>query len=175
MSLFDGSLWPWTRYLASPGLWVPLGQGRWVSQRKIPSPIFVASWSPWCWVLVGCSSWVHWKTIFKFVRVRNVRRRIIKRWLRSALCGRGIILCERGVCHSGGGSGFVAQLCLTLVTPWTVVRQAPLSMWFSRQEYWSGLPFPSPGDVPDPGIEPMSPRFFTTEPPGKPTCQSGES
>ena len=42
------------------------------------------------------------------------------------------------------------------VTPWTVVHQAPLSMEFSRQEYWSGLPFPSPGDLPDPGIEPRS-------------------
>ena len=42
------------------------------------------------------------------------------------------------------------------VTPWTVARQAPLSMESSRQEYWSGLPFPSPGDLPDPGIEPVS-------------------
>ena len=42
-------------------------------------------------------------------------------------------------------------------TPWTVAHQAPLSMGFSRQEYWSGLPFPSPGDLPDPGIEPRSP------------------
>ena len=42
------------------------------------------------------------------------------------------------------------------VTPWTIVHQAPLSMEFSRQEYWSGLPFPSPGDLPDPGIEPRS-------------------
>ena len=48
------------------------------------------------------------------------------------------------------------QLCL-LVTPWTVAHQAPLSMGFSRQEYWSGLPDPPlPGDLPDPGIEPMS-------------------
>ena len=53
-------------------------------------------------------------------------------------------------------------------TPWTVARQAPLSMGFSRQEYWSGLPFPSPGDLPDPGIKPVSlaspvlaGRFFT--------------
>ena len=44
-----------------------------------------------------------------------------------------------------------------LVTPWTVARQAPLSMGFSRQEYRSGLPFPSPGDLPDPGVEPKSP------------------
>ena len=43
------------------------------------------------------------------------------------------------------------------VTPWTVAYQAPLSMGFSRQEYWSGLPFPSPGDLPNPGIEPGSP------------------
>ena len=44
-------------------------------------------------------------------------------------------------------------------TPWTVAHQAPLSMGFSRQEYWSGLPFPSPGDLPDPGIEPRSPAL----------------
>ena len=56
-------------------------------------------------------------------------------------------------------------------TPWTVAYQAPLSMRFSRQEYWSGLPFPSPGDLPDPGIEPGSPTLQTdalpSEPPGK--------
>ena len=44
-------------------------------------------------------------------------------------------------------------------TPWTVVYQAPLSMGFSRREYWSGLPFPSPGDLPNPGIEPRSPTL----------------
>ena len=55
-----------------------------------------------------------------------------------------------------GGGGVVAKLCPTLVTSWTVACQAPLSMGFSRQEYWSGLPFPSPGDLPDPGIEPRS-------------------
>ena len=61
------------------------------------------------------------------------------------------------------------------VTPWTVVGQAPLSIRFSRQEYWSGLPFPPPGALPDPGTKPVSPAFpalidwfFTTEPPGKP-------
>ena len=43
------------------------------------------------------------------------------------------------------------------VTPWTVAHQAPLSMGFSRQEHWSGLPFPPPGDLPDPGIQPTSP------------------
>ena len=55
-------------------------------------------------------------------------------------------------------------------TPWTVAHQAPPSMEFSRQEYWSGLPFPSPGDLPDPGIEPGSPTLradtLPSEPPG---------
>ena len=54
---------------------------------------------------------------------------------------------------------------------WTVAYQAPPSMGFSRQEYWSGLPFPSPGDLPDPGIEPRSPALqadaLISEPPGK--------
>ena len=58
------------------------------------------------------------------------------------------------------------------VTPWTVAYQAPPSMGFSRQECWSGLPFPSPGDLPDPGIEPGSPALradaLPSEPPGKP-------
>ena len=57
-------------------------------------------------------------------------------------------------------------------TPWTVAYQAPLSMGFSRQECWSGLPFPSPGDLPNPGIEPGSPALradtLPSEPPGKP-------
>ena len=49
--------------------------------------------------------------------------------------------------QSGGGGALVAKTCLTLGTPWTVAHQAPLSMGFSRQEYWSGLPFLSPGDL----------------------------
>ena len=57
-------------------------------------------------------------------------------------------------------------------TPWTVAYQVPPSMGFSRQEYWSGLPFPSPGDLPDPGIESGSPSLqadaLTSEPPGMP-------
>ena len=55
--------------------------------------------------------------------------------------------------------GLVAKLCLTLAIPWIVACQAPLSMGCSRQEYWSGLPFPSAGDLPDPGIEPTSPAL----------------
>ena len=58
-----------------------------------------------------------------------------------------------------GGGGLVAKSCLTVGTPWTVARQAPLSMGISRQECWSGLPFPSPEDLPDPEIEPGSPAL----------------
>ena len=50
----------------------------------------------------------------------------------------------------------VTQSCLTLYNPWNVAHQAPLSMEFSRQEYKSGLPFPNPGDLPNPGMEPVS-------------------
>ena len=61
------------------------------------------------------------------------------------------------------------------MTPWTVAHQAPPSMEFSRQRYWSGLPFPSPGDLPNPGIELGSPALqadaLPTEPPGNPSFQ----
>ena len=67
------------------------------------------------------------------------------------------------------------QSCPTLATPWTVARWAPPSVGFWRQEYWTGLSFPPPGDLPNPEIEPGSPAsprlagsFFTTEPLGKP-------
>ena len=60
---------------------------------------------------------------------------------------------------------------ISLVTPWTVAHQGPLSMGFSRQEYWTGLPFLPPGDLPNPGIKLTSPAlaggFFTAEPLGK--------
>ena len=53
----------------------------------------------------------------------------------------------------------VTQSGPTLATPWTVAHEAPLSIGFSRQEYWSGLPFPSPGNLPNPGIESRSPAL----------------
>ena len=67
----------------------------------------------------------------------------------------------------------VAQSCLSFTTPWTIIHQAPLSMGFPRQEYWSVLPFPSPGDVLHPGmdqarISSIAGGFFTSEPPRKP-------
>ena len=86
-----------------------------------------------------------------------------------------------GVSHSPL-VGFTNHLCVLscgcvqlFANPWTVAHQAPLSMEFSRQEYWRGLPCPPPGGLPNPGIEPTSlespalaGRFFTTAPPGKP-------
>ena len=56
----------------------------------------------------------------------------------------------------------VTKACLTLVIPWPVAYQAPLSLGFPRQEYWRGLPFPSPRDLPDPGIKPSAPAMSPT-------------
>ena len=87
---------------------------------------------------------------------------------------------ENSLCHEDGRKRPCASCCWvtrSYPTPGTVARQAPLSMEFSRQEHWSGLPFLTPGNLPDPEIELMSPvspalagRFFTTLPPGKPNC-----
>ena len=60
---------------------------------------------------------------------------------------------------SGGDCSLVTKSCLTLATPWTVALQGPLSVEFSRQEYWSELPFPSPGDLPNPRTESRSPAL----------------
>ena len=87
---------------------------------------------------------------------------------RHLLLGRKAITNRGG----GGGGGLVVKSCPTLATPWTIALQAPLSMGFSRQEYWSGLSFPSPRDLPNPGIKPRSPSLqadsLPTELQGKP-------
>ena len=79
------------------------------------------------------------------------------------------VLCSAG----GGGGSSLTQSCPTLVTPWTGVLQAPLSIGFPRHEYWSRLPFPSPGGLRDPTIKPPSPALqsdsLLTEPPGRPS------
>ena len=76
-------------------------------------------------------------------------------------------VCKRG----SGGGGSVAKSCPILANPWTIAHQAPLSMRFSRQEYWSGLPFPTQWNLLNPGIELTCPAltggFFNTEPLGK--------
>ena len=91
----------------------------------------------------------------------------------------GLLRCRQilyHLCSGPGGSGLVAKLCLTLVTPWTVTCQTLLSMGFSRQEYWSGLSFPPPGDLPNMGIRSGSSAlkagFLPTELQGK-LCIAG--
>ena len=78
--------------------------------------------------------------------------------------------------HGCLGKMQILSCVLLIATPGTVAHQAPLSMGFPRQECWSGLPFPSLGDLPDSGIKLVSPalvaRFFTTEPPRKPDAAS---
>ena len=66
---------------------------------------------------------------------------------------------DQAEAFDSGGGGLVARSCPTLMTPCTVAHQVPQSMGFSRQEYWSGLPFPPPGALPDPGIKPGSPAL----------------
>ena len=61
--------------------------------------------------------------------------------------------------NQGLDGGLVTKLCLTLATPWTVACQGPLSMGFSRQEYWSGMSFPSPQDLSHPEVRPWSPAL----------------
>ena len=98
-------------------------------------------------------------------------------WLFSVLC------CHKP--HSFDHSCMCVCVCVCkllsrsqlFVTPWVITCQVPLSMGFSRQEHWSGLPFPSPGDLPNPGIKPGSPTLqvdsLPAEPPGKPKeCQT---
>ena len=79
----------------------------------------------------------------------------------------------------GGGCDLVSKLCPTLVAPGTAACQFPLPVRFCRQEFWSGLPFPSLGYLPDPGIKPMSPalqaHFSSTELRGKPRCNGYQS
>ena len=82
---------------------------------------------------------------------------ISRRWLNSVRCVAG---------------GWVAKLCPTLVTPRIGARQAPLSMGFSRQQYWSGSPFPSPGDLPNSGTEPGSPALQADSLPTELRCSS---
>ena len=74
--------------------------------------------------------------------------------LRLSFCTWEMGIASKYSFHSSdsGGGGSVDKLCPTLAAPWTVAHQAPLSMGFSRQEYWSGLPCPSPKDLPDPGL-----------------------
>ena len=101
-------------------------------------------------------------------------------WSRERLLARPcketrLLMPVSNLLFSAPQSVLVAQSCLTLCDPWTVAHQAPLSVGFSRQEYWSGLPFPSPGDLADPGIEPGSPALQADSLPSEPQRDSQRS
>ena len=119
-----------------------------------------------CWVLMGCGvrqAWVQSPPFFAGCVT----------WGSHLIFQVGFLIREMVTISVPGlvkCSSF--RLVQLFVNPWTVACRAPLSMGFSRQEYWSGLPFPSPGDLPDPGIKPASPALqadsLWSEPPGKP-------
>ena len=109
------------------------------------------------------SWWKHWKHMVSLCT-----------HILSAACKESVCVCVCVCVRVRACVRARAQSCRTLQTQWTVASQAPLSMGLSWQEYWTGLPSPSPGDLPDPGTEPISSvapalagRFFTTELPGK--------
>ena len=103
---------------------------------------FHGLYSPW-----GCEELDTTESTFTLSSKRKRRKHSLlmnKQYLKSLLFGKSYkIIC------SGGGGDLVAKLCLTLATPWTIACQAPLAIGVSRQEYWSRLPFPSPGDLPE--------------------------
>ena len=97
----------------------------------------------------------------------------------SSVCLRTLVTGRRSYPHNPGSSPHLKIFVQLFAMPWTVAYKAALSMEFSRQEYWSGLPFPFPGDLPDPGIESRSPTLqaddLPSEPRGKPTVISAET
>ena len=85
---------------------------------------------------------------------------LLQRWSEDLAVMHGIVFCLYFTLRVLQFLEVKSLSCVRLfATPWTVAYQASLSMGFSRQEYWSGLPFPSPGDLPDPGIKPRSPTL----------------
>ena len=151
------SLCPGAQTWISLKLWSPyLG--------KCSSPFLSVSWRLLCLTFINLSTVLSVKEVFKEPRLlitytTRCRSAFWEHFLLDLLLGLPYVL-------------GCSQLCPTMCKPWTVAHQAPLSTGFPKQEYWCGLPFPFPRDLPDSGIEPMSPllagRFFITEPPGKP-------
>ena len=133
----------------------------------------------WNWAMKGrnLGNDLYW--VSERLRKCNSRAENEKKKFYLVFSPKGILKCLLSHCPNLGYDSHLfacmlchVQLCVFL---WTVAHQASLSTEFSRQEYWSDLPFPTPEDLPDPGIEPTSPEFhelagifFTTGPPGKP-------
>ena len=132
------------------------GTRKWRRRKWQPTPIFLPrrahgqrspeGYNPWGRKRVG-----HDLATKHYNEMTLIERRV-------CVC---VCVCARARAHA------CAQSCLNLCGPWTIACQALLTMEFSRQDYWSGLPFPSSGNLPDPGMEPISPvlagRFFTTD------------
>ena len=130
---------------------------------KITLPVLFTKKLSWCW------GWAMMKGLVTLTITLSYLNSLWKALSTSLSWGPCLALWyEACVCMSAQS---LSRVWL-FATPWTVARQAPLSKGFPRQEYWSGLPFLSPGDPPNPGIKPVSPAlaggFFTTESPGKP-------
>ena len=136
----------------------------WNSSTGIPSPPLAL------FVVMLCKA-----HLTSHSRMSGFRCVITPLWLSILVISKTIIIPSQYKCKILSAIVKVKVKSLSHVqlfaTPWSVPYQAPPSMGFSRQEHWSGLPFPSPGDLPDPGIEPWSPAFqadtLTSEPPGK--------
>ena len=110
----------------------------------------------------------HFAVYLKCCRYTSIKKKLILQWLNK------IKIIYYSFLYSHLVVVVQSLNCVWFLRPHGLLCQAPLSTGFPRQEYWSGLPFPSPGDRHDPGIKPSSPtcRFFTTEPPGKPCIPS---
>ena len=110
-----------------------------------------------CWTC----TWMFIAALFIIPQKLETINMSFSKWVNKKIVvflNNGILLSVKRSIKPQNDTHVNAQSCLTLLlVPWTVARQAPLSMGFSRQEYWSGLPFPPPGDLLDPGIEPVSP------------------
>ena len=135
-----------------------------------PTPVFSPVKSHGQRSLAGCSSWGHKESDMTERLNNNNEHEVLRTVLRTVGAShKPFSLCKVRV--------KLLSCVLLFATPWTVTYQAPLSMGFSRQEYWSGLPFPSPGDPPHPEIESRSPSLqvdaLLFEPPGKPFRSHG--
>ena len=138
--------------------WEGLGAGGEGYDREWDGWMASLTWWMWVWVNSGSWGWTGRPGVLQFMGSQKVGHD----WATEL---NWIVLISKVKVKSLGRVRL-------FVTPWTAAHQAPPSMGFSRQEYWSGLLFPSSGDLPDPGIEPRSPAFqadtLTSESPGKP-------
>ena len=149
------------------------GRRRREQQRMRWLMVSLTQWTR-VWVESGSLYWTGRPDVLQLMGLQRVRHNWAtelnwtERWIIFSICSQGICsLVLKTPMHNYNKhqntismvvvcGGLVIKSCLTLGSPWTVACQVPLSMGFSTQKYWSGLPFPSPGDLPDPGIEPGS-------------------